>query len=190
MTESLAKVSKTRDRILAAAMSLFYQHGVRAVGVERVVAESGVAKPTLYQHFASKDELVAACLREHSAHWQTNMAGVRTRRGNPGQRVAAVFDVLSRSYTSPDFRGCPFINTAAEYPDAPGPVTDAIKAHRADVRAMFSELLSDLPASTRRRVVDQTVIVYDGAMVNAQHGDGARVARLARQAAIRLASDR
>ena len=176
-----------RQRILEAAARLFYADGIHAVGVDRVVAESGVAKATLYQQFRSKDELVAACLERHAERWRRNFADpVRASRGSPGWRVGDVFDRLGQAVVTPGFRGCPFINAAAEYPDRTGPVASAIAGHRADVRNMFTELLGDLAPLRHAAVADQLILLYDGTMVGAQLGDGIVVARAARTAAGRL----
>ena len=117
MPSQVSERTSPRDRILETASALFYAEGIHAVGVDRVVEESGVAKATLYQHFRSKEELVAACLRQRSAEWRRHVAEpILLRAGDPASRVAKVFDALSRSLSMPDFRGCPFINAAAEFP--------------------------------------------------------------------------
>lgn len=176
-----------RQRILEAAARLFYADGVHAVGVNRVVAESGVAKATLYQQFRSKDELVAACLERHAERWRRNFAGpVLASRGSVGLRVGGVFDRLGTAAVAPAFRGCPFINAAAEYPDRTGPVASAIAGHRADVRNLFVELLGDLARGRQAALADQLALLYDGTMVGAQLGDGVVVARAARRVARRL----
>jgi AcrR family transcriptional regulator len=177
----------TRERILATAAGLFYAEGIHAVGVNRIVESSDVAKATLYEHFSSKEALVVACVERHAVNWRDNIAAVvRARRGAPAQRVGYVFDLLGKGFVDPAFRGCPFINTAAEHPDPDGPVADAIVAHRLNVHRLFLELLAPLPAAHRRRCADQLVLIYDGALVGAQHGHGAEVARTARRAAQRL----
>ncbi len=183
----VAEVPTARQRILVTATALFYAEGIRAVGVDRVIAESGVAKATLYQQFASKEELVVACLERRAEHWQRSIADPAVAvTGTVMQRVGAVFDRLGRALIAPGFRGCPFINAAAEYPDPTGPVGTAIAAHRANVRSLFAELVVDLPAVRRADLADGLVLVYDGAMVGAQLGDRRRVARAARRSARRL----
>lgn len=183
----LAELPTARQRILATATALFYAEGIRAVGVDRVIAESGVAKATLYQQFRSKEELVVACLERRAEHWQRSIAGPAVAvTGSTMRRVDAVFDRLGKALIAPEFRGCPFIKAAAEYPDPTGPVGTAIAAHRADVRSLFAELLADLPAVHRAALADELVLLCDGAMVGAQLGDRRRAARAARRAARRL----
>jgi hypothetical protein len=100
--------------------------------------------------------------------------------------VGAVFEILGRAFATPDYRGCPFINAAAEYPGAEGPVAAVIAAHRAAVRDLFAQLLADLPATRRRELGDQLVLLYDGTMVGAQLDDGMQAAKRAQAAARRL----
>jgi AcrR family transcriptional regulator len=170
------------------ASTLFYAEGIHAVGVDRVVKDSGVAKATLYQHFRSKEELVAACLRERSARWHRQFAEpILSRPGSPAARVAKVFDVLSRSVSEPGFRGCPFINAAAEYPGQDGPVAAAIRTHRAAVRGLFADVLAPLPPTSRREdLVDELVLLYDGTMISAQLDWRSKPNRSARAVAARL----
>jgi AcrR family transcriptional regulator len=177
-----------RDRILETASMLFYTEGIHAVGVDRVAQESKVAKATLYEQFGSKEELVAACLRERSAQWRRGLAEpVLSRAGSPSLRVGRVFDLLGRSFTERDYRGCPFINAAAEYPGRDGPVPAAIKGHRASVRQLFVDLLVPLPSSARRdQLVDQLVLLYDGAMITAELDWSSHPHLAAKAAATRL----
>ena len=119
---------------------LFYAEGIHAVGVDRVIAEAGVAKATLYAHFASKEDLVAVYLERQSAWW---VAAAEERAGTGGGRLAralAPFDILAERAASPGYRGCPFINAAAEFPE-PGPVADQISRHRQRVRDTFANLV-------------------------------------------------
>jgi AcrR family transcriptional regulator len=191
MRSQVSERTSARDRILETASSLFYADGIHAVGVDRVVQDSGVAKATLYQHFRSKEELVAACLRQRSADWRRHFAEpILLRAGSPAARVAKVFDALSRSVSEPQFRGCPFINAAAEFPGHDGPVAAAIRSHRAQVRQLFAELVSPLPpTSGRKTLVDQLVLLYDGTMINAQLNAKSKPHRSAKAAAARLMED-
>jgi AcrR family transcriptional regulator len=176
-----------RERIVRAAGDLFYAEGIHAVGVDRVTAAAGVAKATLYQQFRSKDELVAACLQRRAEHWRASVADpVLALPGSAARRVGAVFERLGKAFATPGYRGCPFINAAAEYPGPDGPVAAAIAAHRAQVRGLFAELLAGVPAARRAALTDQLVLLYDGTMVGAQLDQGPRAARRARTAARQL----
>lgn len=176
-----------RERIVRAAGDLFYAEGIHAVGVDRVTAAAGVAKATLYQQFRSKDELVAACLQRRAEHWRASVADpVLALPGSAARRVGAVFERLGKAFATPGYRGCPFINAAAEYPGPDGPVAAAIAAHRAQVRGLFAELLAGVPTARRAALTDQLVLLYDGTMVGAQLDQGPRAARRARAAARQL----
>ncbi len=154
-----------RERLVEVASRLFYAEGIRAVGVDRVIAEAGVAKATLYAHFASKDELVAAYLARHSDQWAAAVTQrvATTRRAPAGSTpmALAAFDVLAERASSPGYRGCPFINAAAEFPE-PGPVADQVAAHRRHVRETFSDLIGGTDRDPR--LVTMIVALYDGAM--------------------------
>jgi AcrR family transcriptional regulator len=191
MGTRVSQRSSARDRIMETASTLFYAEGIHAVGVDRVVSESGVAKATLYQHFRSKEELVAACLRQRSADWRRHLAEpILLRPGSPAARVAKVFDALSRSVAMPEFRGCPFINAAAEYPGEYGPVAEVIQSHRAEVRELFAELVAALGCTSRRNeLVDQLVLLYDGTMISAQLDPKSKPHRSAKAAVARLLED-
>jgi AcrR family transcriptional regulator len=187
MNSDVALRPGARERIVRAAGDLFYAEGIHAVGVDRVTAAAGVAKATMYQQFRSKDELVAACLQRRAEQWRASVAGpVLALPGSAARRVGAVFERLGKTFAAPGYRGCPFINAAAEYPGPDGPVAAAIAAHRAQVRGLFAELLADVPAARRAALTDQLVLLYDGTMVGAQLDQGPRAARRARAAARQL----
>lgn len=187
MNSGVALRPGARERIVRAAGDLFYAEGIHAVGIDRVTAAAGVAKATMYQQFRSKDELVAACLQRRAEHWRASVADpVLALPGSAARRVGAVFERLGKTFAAPGYRGCPFINAAAEYPGPDGPVAAAIAAHRAQVRGLFAELLAGVPAARRAALTDQLVLLYDGTMVGAQLDQGPRAARRARAAARQL----
>lgn len=173
-----------KERLLEVASRLFYAEGVHAVGVDRVITEAGVAKATLYAHFASKEELVAAYLARQSQRWE---AAVEQRAAAVEEdslaAVLAPFDLLYERAAAPDYRGCPFINVAAEFRE-PGPVAEQIAAHRRRVRTTFCRLtagLGDDPA-----LLDGLIVLYDGAMTGAYLDHDPALVRHARRAAVQL----
>jgi AcrR family transcriptional regulator len=151
-----------KERLLEVAGRLFYAEGIHAVGVDRVIAEAGVAKATLYAHFRGKDELVAAYLACQSQWWDAAVTQ-RADGHEPGSAAAALspFDVLQQRAAAPGYRGCPFINAAAEFPD-PGPVAGQVAAHRRQVRATFARLLGITDADAG--LLGALIALYDGAM--------------------------
>lgn len=157
-----ASLPSARERLLEVAGRLFYAEGIHAVGVDRVIAEADVAKATLYAHFTGKDELVASYLARQSERWVADVEA-RSASCDTGstQCVLTPFDVLAERAAAPGYRGCPFINAAAEFP-GPGPVAEQIAAHRCRARQLFSHLLASAGASDRAR--GALIVLYDGAM--------------------------
>src|SRR6476620_7730380 len=105
-----------RERILDTAYELFSRHGTRAVGVDRIIAECGIAKMTLYRNFPSKDELILAFLDRRAERWTHEWleSEAAKRGGNPAQRLLAVFDTFDGWFRQADFEGCSFINVMLE----------------------------------------------------------------------------
>jgi AcrR family transcriptional regulator len=166
-----------RQRLLDAADDLFYEQGIHAVGIERVLKESGVARSSLYQVFPSKDDLVVAYLRERSEWGRRRVEEALADVTDPNDRLLMVFRCLARWMTSEQFRGCPFINAAAEYPDADHPVHQEVLRDRTLRRERFTELVNALPAGDPPGLVDVLMLVYDGALVGADLGDSSSTAR-------------
>lgn len=180
-------VPSPRERLLEVASRLFYAEGIHAVGVDRVIAGARVAKATLYAQFASKDELVAAYLARRSRTWEDTVVR-RAAAFRPGSLAAALtpFDVLSEGAAAAGYRGCPFINAAAEFPE-PGPVAEQITAHRKRVRTTFSDLIG---AGDDAALLDGLVALYDGVMVGTYLDHDQAVIQHARTAAAVLMGGR
>ncbi|MBW4077960.1 MAG: TetR/AcrR family transcriptional regulator [Acidobacteria bacterium] len=155
-----------RQRLLAVASRLFYAEGIHAVGIDRVIAEASVAKATLYAHFPSKADLVAAYLSNESQLW-VDEANRRLARSRPGAKEAirALFEMLYENSLKRDYRGCPFINAAAEFP-SPSPVATQIDIHRDRLRQVFATATGT--ADTTSEMLDALVSLYGGAMTAAQ----------------------
>lgn len=153
-----------RRRILDAAQELFYREGIRAVGVDAVIARAGVAKMSLYRAFPSKDDLIVAFLEEVSQHyWEWWDEVVARHDGAPRQQVQALFAGLVRHTTGPRFRGCPFTNTAIEFPDPGHPGRAVVQAHRRELRRRLAELGRALGARDAALLADQLLLLMEGA---------------------------
>lgn len=176
-----------RDRILETASELFYRDGVRAVGVDRVIAESGVAKMTLYNQFGSKDALVAAWLRRRDAEW---MAWLEQRVEAHGGDVAAVFDALDEWFRTPDFRGCAFINTRAELGASNPSAADAVVAHKKTLLDFLEVVAGKSGAKNPAALAAELLVLVDGAIVTASIGSEQAPAAIAKRAALRLVRSR
>jgi AcrR family transcriptional regulator len=168
-----ASAKPARERILETATQLFYREGIRAVGVDTIVARSGVAKMSLYRSFASKDELVAAFLeaadRRYWAWWERVMARAP---GDPRGQLAALFGAIAKRTRDADYRGCPFVNTATEFPDAGHPGRVIAIAHKRTVRARLCQLAADAGARDPELLADQLQVLMDGAYVTGQLAPG------------------
>jgi AcrR family transcriptional regulator len=111
-----------RDRILHTASTLFYQQGIRAVGVDTIIAKSEVAKTTFYRYFPAKDDLVVAYLEERDQlFWALLEAAVSESQDEPRQQLLAIFGWLDELMASPDSQGCPFLVVASEFPETDYP---------------------------------------------------------------------
>lgn len=173
-----------RERILSEAGRLFYSLGIHSVGIDRIVAEAGVAKATLYAHFSGKDKLVAAYLSMKSKKWTEEVRRRAAGIANRVDRTLVIFDLLEERVRGPEYRGCPFINAAAEFP-GPGVVADEIVSHRRIVRGLLRELMSGVPDNDSRSesLLDELTILYDGAMTAAYLEAKPEVVSLARNLA-------
>lgn len=172
---------QARTSVLAAADRLFYEHGVRAVGVDAVAEAAGVTKRTLYYHFPTKEALVAAYLEERDG--QTLLA-IEQRAGEhalPGDRVLAIFEFLESWFKSPAYRGCPFNNVVAE--QIGGDAAAVARRHKAAVTRWFSEQAQLAGATEPHELGAELLLLLDGALNGAQVFGSAAPARAARRAA-------
>jgi AcrR family transcriptional regulator len=172
-----------RDRLLAAADTLFYEQGVCTVGVDRILKTADVARASLYTTFGSKEELVRAYLQGRSERWQATVAGVLPARwSTPRERILGVFEMLTEWFQAPGYNGCPFINASAEASALPA-VEEVRDRHRAWVRELFAGLGREAGARDPDALSEQLVLLYDGSMVGAQLDRSAAAGAAAQAAA-------
>ena len=171
-----------RERIVEAATALFYAQGLRAVSAEKIIAQVGITKVTFYRHFPTKDDLIVAYL-ERRAKWERDaIAHVRESAGDVPDVFRILAEAIGAESCSPGFRGCPFINAAAEYADPEHPVRLAVDAHRRWFRQTIKDLLDEINVPDPALVADQLVMLRDGAMVSGYLSDPATVADALRNA--------
>jgi AcrR family transcriptional regulator len=164
-----------RERIVEAAAELFYAHGLRAVSAEKIIAQVGITKVTFYRHFPTKDDLIVAYL-ERRAHWERDaIAQARQAADDVPGAFRIIAEAIGAESCSPGFRGCPFINAAAEYADPDHPARRVVDAHRRWFRQTIADLLSEINVSDPAEVADQLVMLRDGAMVSGYLSDPSTV---------------
>jgi AcrR family transcriptional regulator len=181
---------RPRDRLLVVADELFYRRGLRAVGVNEILARSATAKASLYSHFQTKDALIAGYLQRRSDDWRAHLESELERRGgSPLDGLDNVFAILAEGCATPGFRGCPFINAAVEFPDPDHPARVIGARHRDWVRGVLLDLARRAGVEEAERLTDQLSLLYDSAMVGTQLSGAAWPAASAREAARVLVAD-
>ena len=169
----LARMLSARERILDTAYDLFSHHGIRAVGVDRIIATSGVAKMSLYRHFHSKEALVLAFLQEREKRWTMEWlhAEVSSRADDGAGRMLAIFDVFDEWFREPDFEGCSFINVLLEFSELGHPIRQATAGYLATIRGLVREFAEQAGVSDPEAVACHWHILMKGSIVAAGEGD-------------------
>jgi AcrR family transcriptional regulator len=158
-----------RERLLDVAAELFYREGIRAVGIDAIIARSGVAKMSLYRNFPSKDDLVVAFLeRADRIFWERWDRDLATHPGAPREQIRALFAALGRRVARPDYRGCPFINTAVEFPEPDHPARAVCLANKHKLRSRLHDLATQAGARDPDMLADQLHLLIDGVYATAQ----------------------
>jgi len=168
-----------RERVLTTAYHLFSRYGTRAVGVDRIIAESGVAKMTLYRNFASKDDLILAFLDRREELWTRAwlQSEVEQRAATPAGRLLAIFDTFGDWFAVDGFEGCSFINVMLELPEVGHRVRAAAVRHLAEIRAFLSRLAAEAGIADPDAFARQWHILMKGSIVAAAEGDAQAAAR-------------
>lgn len=157
-------MSEARSRLLSTATRLFYTEGLHAVGIDRIVAEAGVTRATLYRHFRSKDDLLVAYLKASDEQIRVQVERARAEGGSPADVVRAVGETITDGIRSEGFRGCAFLNAAAEYPTPEHPVHQAVLSYRQWFLDTVTELLADAGEAAPEPAARHFVMLRDGAM--------------------------
>lgn len=167
------------ERLLSSASALFAREGIRGVGIDRILAEAGVAKATLYQAFGSKEALVVAHLeRRDAADRQAYRARLASAPPGPA-RVLASFDLGAKSAATGGFLGCLYVNAMSEFPEPDQPIARAVRQHRDWVQEQWLEALGPHPEAPR--IVEEVQIAYDGALLGSKIAHSAEPIELARE---------
>lgn len=165
---ALAGGAEVREKILKTASDLFYRRGVRAVGVDLVVEEAGVAKTSLYRHFGTKDDLIAAFLaREDQDFWDTWDRVAEKHEGDARAELDAHLEWIGARIARPNYRGCPQLNVAAEFPEQDHPARKVAKDHKHEMRRRLKRLAERLNVSRPDELAGQLALLINGAFVSA-----------------------
>ena len=158
--------SPAREQLLDTAVRLFYEHGCTATGIDRLLAESGVAKMTLYKNFGSKDNLIlAAAQRMRDQHHARMKAYIEARANTPSGKIIALFDFIEDWISGGDFHGCPFINVATEFGDLEHPAHRAAALYKREQRDYFLLLAVEAGIAEPEEFVDKLALLIEGAVV-------------------------
>jgi AcrR family transcriptional regulator len=162
-----------RERILDAAGHLFYEQGFRAVGIDTIIAEAGVAKMTLYAHFPSKDDLIVAYLERADAEGWQWMEDATSGHETPRKKLIAIFDALGEKVNSDACLGCPVQATAAEFPDPDHPCHKVAVTNKEKVRTHLHDLAKEAGLRDPDGLADQLMLLMDGAYASSRmYGPG------------------
>jgi AcrR family transcriptional regulator len=187
--QSASRAESVRERILETCYELFSRRGIRAVGVDELIARAGVAKATLYRHFPSKDDLVVAFLERREQRWTIGWVEEEARRrgSSPEQQLLAIFDAFDEWFRREDFEACSFINVLLEL--GPGhPAGSASVRHLENIRSIVRGLAEEAGLRDPGSFAHSWHILMKGSIIAAAEGDVA-AARRAQSMARRLIDD-
>jgi AcrR family transcriptional regulator len=175
---------RAADRILGVARKLFYLEGIRAVGVDEIVRQAGVTKPSLYRSFASKDELAASYLREYEkAFWQRFDAAVAAHPGDPRKQIVAFLSGVGERAVMVGYRGCGMTNAAVEYPEPGHPARLVGENNKRELRRRLRAMATEIGAADPDTLGDGLLLLIEGAYISGQlFGPGGPAAAVARNA--------
>jgi AcrR family transcriptional regulator len=175
-----------RERLVAAAVELFYRRGFGAVGIDQVIATAGVTKSTFYKHFEGKDDLMVAAVQRRdeweSQAWDRAVLKLAGDPPSPARQLLAMLDVMDLWFNDPDFHGCMFLNTAVEFPNPHDPVHQAAAAYKQRTRDHRRDLAkaAGADATAAETFADCFTALIEGALILRQtygRNDAARVVR-------------
>src|SRR3954462_13163865 len=164
--ERKRETSEARQRILETADRLFYQDGIRAVGIDRIIAEAEVAKMSLYKHFPSKDDLILAALKHREEGVLEFFRSAMERHGKKAKTpLRAFFAALKEFFESPGFRGCPFQNAAIELAEPNHPGTEFVRGHKQRFSQFLRGLVEESVGKAAAKVAPAVSILVEGAIM-------------------------
>ncbi|MFI0843511.1 TetR/AcrR family transcriptional regulator [Mesorhizobium sp. IMUNJ 23232] len=175
---------RAADRILDTARRLFYLEGIRAIGVDEIVRQAGVTKPSLYRSFASKDDLAASYLKIYDQEfWKRFDAAVAAHPGDPRKQILAFLSRVGERAVMEGYRGCGMTNAAVEYPEPNHPARAVGEANKRELRRRLREMAAGMGAADADTLGDGLLLLIEGAYISGQlFGPGGPAATVAQNA--------
>ena len=167
----LVSVAPAKRRILETANRLFYNEGIRAVGIDRLISESEVTKATFYKHYGSKDRLIVEYILQRHSLVRESVDALIREKNDPNLALREVIDQIVSEVVAPGFRGCAFINAAIEFTDSRHAVRQIVSDHREWFAETLSDLLRELGHPLPGDGGDEIVLARDGVMTGGYAGD-------------------
>lgn len=171
------------EKILNVAEKLFYKEGIQAVGIDKIIKESKVAMNTLYKHFPSKDILVESYLKERDIKWRSWLNSYIDKDRSPMANILSIFDALHEWFNSDNYRGCAFINASGEVGGIKSFVHEISKFHKESIYNDILLLLSNSHIKNKEKLVNQIMILIEGAIVRAYISEDKKSAIYAKEVA-------
>ena len=188
--EGTGQLTLAAERILGTVSRMFYEDGIRAVGVDAIAEAADVSKITIYNNFGSKDELVAAYLRRRDERWRAVLEKDTGRYVDPVERLLAAFDAYGDYlFDEEGYRGCAFINAAAEVTEDDHPARRVIREHKDGTRRHLSLLAAEAGFEEPEALAERLLILLEGAWVTAVVRRSPEPLDSAREVAVRLLDD-
>lgn len=190
MKSNIPLSDSPRERILEVASQLFYQSGIRAVGIDTIIAKADVAKMTFYKHFKTKDMLIVEFLKRRDERWRLWFEETVHRLAPQVQeRPLAIFDALEERFRTADFRGCAFINTMVEVADGNHLAHQTAAEHKEKVQSFIQSILTEAQISNAQELSKAFMLLVDGAIVTAVREKSPNAAKAAKKIAASLISN-
>ncbi len=164
-----APKKRASEKLSETAKGLFYKHGIRAVGVDEIVNQAGVTKPSLYRSYSSKDELIVCCLREHAEEARKLFeAAVARAPGDPRAQLSNVLQAFAALAANDEFRGCPISNASVEFPDPDHPVHLMSREMKQQSRERLLSIVRQLASGDAEALTDGLILLIEGAATSCQ----------------------
>jgi AcrR family transcriptional regulator len=181
------KPSDKRQHVVETAYALFKRDGFHATGIDRIIAEAGVAKMTMYRHFPSKDDLIVAVLEYRARRFEQQLDRMTEEAGSAERKIATILDWHARWFRSPHFHGCLFAHALAEFGHPDHPVFKTAAGQKNGLRLRMQRILMQvMPGARAASVAAALLMLIEGATLLAQMGKGDAAIRDARKAASEL----